>query len=50
MGYMRKILKQVHIFSTRRRGNRTLYLTHANLAFTRLHADPMTKKKGKGIS
>lgn len=43
--YVIKILKQVHFFSTRRKENRTLHLAHENLAFTKLHIDPMTKKR-----
>lgn len=50
IGYMIKILKQVHFFSTRRRGNRTLHLAHENLAFTKLHIDPMTKKRERELA
>lgn len=47
---MVKILGQVHVFGTRKRGNRTLHLAYKNLAFTKFHTDPMTKKKERELA
>lgn len=47
---MVKILEQVHVCSTRKRGNRTLHLVYENITSTKFHTAPMTKKRERELA